>query len=97
MYNPANGYAAWPAPSSYDPSWVAAYRTKQRDRNQRLDDIAREYLADQQKHRVAMREAAYASMAPKQQMETTRRARLSKAARSPALTSGFQEKLRASG
>ena len=40
MYNPANGYTGWPAPSSYDPDWLAEYRSRQRDRVRRLDVIA---------------------------------------------------------
>ena len=76
MYNPANGYRPWPEASSYDQSWVAAYRQKQRERTQRLDDIARGYIAEQQKYRAITKDAAFATLPVDQQGEMTRRSRL---------------------
>ncbi len=46
MYNPANGYGTWPRQSNYDRQWLAEYRKRQVERNRRLDNIAREYIAE---------------------------------------------------
>jgi len=63
MYNPANGYNPnFPQPSSYDKSWLAEYRQRQRDRNRRLDNMAREYLADYAYFRGRLRDESYASL-----------------------------------
>ncbi|MBI2765092.1 MAG: alpha/beta hydrolase [Chloroflexi bacterium] len=62
MYNPANGYAGWPGPSSYDKAWLAEYRRRQRERNHRLDMIAREWIAEQEYFRGRYRDPGYASL-----------------------------------
>jgi len=59
MYNPANGYREWPEASSYDRGWLAEYRQRQRERNRRLDAIAREWLAEQDYFRDQYRSAGY--------------------------------------
>ena len=55
MYLPDNGWRPWPQASSYDPAWLARYRTAQDDRMARLDDRAEALLAARQ---VAREEAA---------------------------------------
>jgi len=70
MYNPANGYRPFPEPSAYAASWLTGYRERQRERNRRLDVLAREYLGDQATGRSQLRAgAAHGS-------EAARRARL---------------------
>ncbi len=44
MYDPANGFAAPPAPSKYSPEFLATYREAQRARVARLDAYAREQI-----------------------------------------------------
>ena len=55
MYLPDNGWRPWPQASSYDPAWLARYRTAQDDRMARLDERAEALLAARQ---VAREEAA---------------------------------------
>ncbi len=76
MYNPANGYRPFPEASAYDKSWLAAYRTKQRERNARLDAIARAHLDEQAQGRDQMRDPGFASMPDDHRGAITRRARL---------------------
>ncbi len=57
MYNPANGYRPFPQASSYDKSWLAEYRTRQVERNRRLDDIARGYIEEHRYFRGKLAEA----------------------------------------
>jgi pimeloyl-ACP methyl ester carboxylesterase len=76
MYNPANGYRPFPEPSSYDKAWLAEYRKRQRERNARLDAIARGYLDEQSRARDQMRDAGFASKSDSERGDVTRRARL---------------------
>jgi hypothetical protein len=76
MYNPRNGYRPFPEPSAYDKTWLATYRQKQRERNERLDRIARAHLAEQAENRDRMREPAFASLDDDARGDITRRARL---------------------
>jgi pimeloyl-ACP methyl ester carboxylesterase len=76
MYNPANGYRPFPQPSSYAPDWVAAYRQRQRERNQRLDNIAREYLAEHAYFRSAARSQGFSDLPADQKGLISRRSRL---------------------
>ncbi len=46
MYDPANGWRPWPAPSTYDRDWVVGYRAAQDTRMARLDARAQTLLAD---------------------------------------------------
>jgi len=47
MYDPRNGFAEPPAPSTYSKEFLATYRTAQEARVRRLDDVARAHLARQ--------------------------------------------------
>lgn len=76
MYNPANGYRPFPRASSYDPKWLAGYRTKQRDRNARLDAIARSHLQEHAAFRARMRDGAYAALSDEERGAIERRALL---------------------
>jgi hypothetical protein len=76
MYNPANGYRPFPQPSRYDPQWLAAYRQRQRERNARLDAIARSHLEEQARSRARMRGDEFASLPHSERSEVERRARL---------------------
>ncbi|MBI5948387.1 MAG: hypothetical protein HY875_09635 [Chloroflexi bacterium] len=76
MYNPANGYQPFPKASSYDAKWLAAYRERQRERNRRLDTIAREYLADHAYFRAQMRDPGFGALPTETRGLVTRHARL---------------------
>ena len=61
MYDERNGYRPFPEPSSYDPAWLTAYRERQRERNHRLDSVARQYINEQAYYRDRFRDPGYAS------------------------------------
>jgi pimeloyl-ACP methyl ester carboxylesterase len=73
MYNPANGYRPYPEASQYDEGWLIAYRDKQRERNQRLDDIARAEIAAQNAAREQVRATDFGALAEAKQREVIRR------------------------
>ncbi len=76
MYNPANGYRGFPGPSRYAPDWLVEYRRRQRERNHRLDTIAREYIADHQYFRGLLRSRDYDSLPAEAKYIANRRGRL---------------------
>jgi pimeloyl-ACP methyl ester carboxylesterase len=76
MYNPANGYRPFPEASSYDSPWLAEYRQRQRERNRRLDERARDYLADQEYFRSKLRDPGFDSLDDAEHGRITRHARL---------------------
>jgi len=76
MYNPANGYKPYPQPSSYDRSWLAEYRRLQLERSHRLDNIAREYIAEHTYFRTQLRDPGYASLPEATRGMIARRGRL---------------------
>ena len=76
MYNPANGYRPFPQPSSYDAAWLAEYRQRQRERNRRLDERARAYLAEHREARERTRQEGFANLDWGVSGMVTRKARL---------------------
>ena len=76
MYNPANGYRPFPQASSYDRAWLAAYRELQLERSRRLDNIARDHIAEHSFFRGQLRDSAYASLPVATQTMIARRGRL---------------------
>ena len=76
MYNPANGYKPYPQPSTYDRGWLAEYRELQLERSHRLDNIAREYIAEHTYFRTQLRDPGYASLPGATRGMIARRGRL---------------------
>ena len=76
MYDPRNGYRPFPEPSSYDKAWLAAYRDRQRERNRRLDDVARSYIEEQAHFRAQMRRDGFSSLPDGDRTMIARRGRL---------------------
>ncbi|MDP9235920.1 MAG: hypothetical protein M3P30_00740 [Chloroflexota bacterium] len=76
MYDSANGYRPFPDTSSYDEGWLIGYRTRQRDRNRRLDAIARGHLAEHAHFRSRLRDPGLAALAEDERGMIDRRGRL---------------------
>jgi hypothetical protein len=74
MYHAANGYRPFPEPSRYEPSWLAEYRQRQRERNVRLDATARAHLAEHAEYRARLRDASYGEMDDDARADVARRA-----------------------
>jgi len=75
MYDPANGYRAWPEPCTYDKDWLVGYRAAQRDRVARIDARARAAIAEQQDGLFEMRAAEKGTA---EWLDARRRARATK-------------------
>ncbi|MGD9933866.1 MAG: alpha/beta hydrolase [Dehalococcoidia bacterium] len=78
MYLPANGYRPFPEQSRYEPRWVGKYRNRQRDRNRRLDALARGYIEEQAYWRERRHEPAYEELTLAERAFVDRRAHLSR-------------------
>jgi hypothetical protein len=76
MYNADNGYRPFPEPSAYEKSWLAGYRQHQRERNRRLDAVARSHLADQGHFRSRMHDSDFATLSRDARGLIQRRGRL---------------------
>lgn len=76
MYMEHNGYRPFPRPSTYDPTWLAAYRERQRERCRRLDAIARQHIAERDFYRDQLRTPGFEDLEPLRRSAMTRRARL---------------------
>ncbi|HEU0033688.1 MAG TPA: hypothetical protein VFQ53_23840 [Kofleriaceae bacterium] len=60
LYDPRNGFREPPAPSHYEPGFLARYRAAQTERVRRLDAIARAHLAQIAGALAATRDPAFA-------------------------------------
>ena len=59
MYDERNGFRLPPAPSKYDPAWLAGYRAAQRARAARIDAIARRHIEEAAHARMLVREPGF--------------------------------------
>ena len=78
MYWAANGYRPFPEPSRYEPRWLGKYRNRQRDRNRRLDALARGYIEEQAYWRERRHEPSYEELTVAERALVDRRAHLSR-------------------
>jgi hypothetical protein len=60
-FNPGNGFVSAPEPSQYADEFVARYRAAQLDRVRRIDDIARDLVADARRANQAFKSRGVAS------------------------------------
>ena len=61
MYNRDNGWRPWPQTCSYDPAWLARYRTAQEERVARIDAHAQAQLDESSAARAELRNVERAS------------------------------------
>lgn len=74
LYNPDNGFRVPPETTHYTAEFVARVRKAQQERAQRLVEIARGYVRDQNYYRDLMKSPGYAKLSLKDQLMIARRA-----------------------
>jgi pimeloyl-ACP methyl ester carboxylesterase len=74
MYNPANGFREPPESSCYAPEFLSRYRAAQRARVARIDAIARDFIAEQRRHKASMDRTDFANRSVDERNYVARRA-----------------------